>query len=152
MILKDKRFSIKSCLSKTKDSKSASQVLVLTLFIITVFAAVAVTITTLTARGLEIREVQESSFQAQYAAEAGWERARYYIKENSPILAPVTIDKYTILGNCGEVGSDCNPLDNDYSYTTIITPDGQNRPAWVGGLICNVGPEDYCIDTRGETP
>lgn len=122
--------------------KNSGQILILVLFIIIIFVGVTIAITTLTTRELEMREMEETALKIQYAAESGLERARYYIKENNPISLPVTINKVTS-------PTDKNPLDNGYSYTTVITPNGQVRP---NGLTCNIGAGDYCIDSRGESP
>jgi flagellar basal body-associated protein FliL len=114
--------------------KSSGQILVLVLFIIVVFAAATVIVASLSARELEMQEIGEKSLKAQYASEAGWERAKYYIKINSPISSPVTLN-----GN----------LDNGYTYTVTITPNGQTRP---DGSTCTAGPGNYCIDSSGASP
>lgn len=126
--------------------KNSGQVLILVVFIMIVFIGVTLIITTLTNRELEMREIGEKSLKAQYAADAGWERAKYYIKTtDEPISLRETIE-----------GS----LSNNYVYTTNITPFGMSR---VDGSDCSCSPipaencccsspGNYCIDSFGESP
>jgi hypothetical protein len=59
---------------------NSGQTLVLVLFIITTFAATIVTLASLTTRELEMREIDESATMTYYAADSGYERARYVLK------------------------------------------------------------------------
>jgi len=116
--------------------KNSGQILILVLFIIVIFVGVTVAITTLTTRQLELREMEETAFKTQYAAESGAERALYYIKNYEPV-GTITIDKSTST-------TDKDPLDNGYAYTVTITPNG------IGD--CNAGSGNYCIESFGERP
>lgn len=140
--------------------KDSGQVLILILFVITAFCAITVSITDLTLGELELREIDEISLQAQYAAESGTERARYVVKAQSPISAQITINENNYPGECGEVGADCNPLENGYAFEVTVTPYEKSRS---DGSACSCTPtpepncccgglEDYCIDTSGESP
>ncbi|HOK35297.1 MAG TPA: hypothetical protein PLL80_01015 [Candidatus Pacearchaeota archaeon] len=122
--------------------KNSGQILIYVLFIMIVFAGVTLIITTLTTRELEMREMSEKLSKVQYAAEAGIERGRYYIKTTSSFSTPITIDKTF-------VPAGKNPLDNGYSYSVTITTDGEKRP---NGLTCEAGAGNYCIDSWGESP
>jgi hypothetical protein len=131
--------------------KSSGQILVLVLFIIVVFAAATVIVASLSARELEMQEIGEKSLKAQYASEAGWERAKYYIKMNNP-TSQVIINKDTS-------AIDKNPLDNNYTYTVTITLFEMNR---INGSSCSCSPPDencccsgpgnYCSDSSGSSP
>jgi photosystem II stability/assembly factor-like uncharacterized protein len=67
------------------ENNPKSQTLVLVLLLVTIFAIIVTTIAALTARELEMREIDEMALNANYAAETGWERGMYYLKYNSPI-------------------------------------------------------------------
>lgn len=127
-------------------SKNSAQSLVLVIFIVTAFCAITITVAALMARELEFREIEESSLKAGYASDSGYERARYHIKVNKPL--PQTFR--TIISGT---------LTNGYTYTVIITPYRRRRsieapcpcPSADPDCCC-LGPENYCIDSSGESP
>lgn len=57
--------------------KNSGQGLLLVVVIVTIFAAVVVTIATITSRQLELREVEEASLKTNYASDTAVERALY---------------------------------------------------------------------------
>ena len=66
------------------ENNPKSQTLVLVLLLVTIFAIIVTTIAALTARELEMREIDEMALNANYAAETGWERGMYLIIEKLP--------------------------------------------------------------------
>jgi len=151
-----------SVVSYNSMPKTSAQSLVLVIFVITAFAAITVTLAALGTRELEIREIEEYSLKSRYASESGYERGSYYIKENRSITDSCTIEKNssTCTGLGGDATTDKNPLDNGYIYTVIITLYQKNRKNGLDCLCdpipekncCCVGPENYCVDSAGETP
>lgn len=125
-------------------SKKSAQSLVLVIFIVTAFCAITITVAALMARELEFREIEETSLKAGYASDSGYERARYYIKMNKPIAVRTFVS---------------GTLTNGYTYSVFITPYKINRST---GAPCSCpsadpdcccwGPENYCIDSSGESP
>jgi len=58
-------------------NNSKGQTLFLVIVIMTIFAAIIVTIAGITARGLELRELEEASFKTSYAADSAMEKAMH---------------------------------------------------------------------------
>lgn len=63
--------------------EESAQSLLLVIFVITAFAATTVTLTALSTRELEIREIEEATSKARYSSNAGYERALYYLKTDT---------------------------------------------------------------------
>ena len=140
-----------------KIKKNSAQALILVLLILVVFAVITITIASLTARELEMREVDEMALNANYASESGEERAMYYLKDNTPVSQVTIREKCDVApcnnscpdsANCNanDCNCDLNPLSNKYYYQVTMTPNGIARP---NGENCNL---NYCIDSLAFSP